>query len=114
MVITPSSSEGSLILIWVVKATDGNRLSSVFISEGRPQINVPLYFYLISHEANQKPIICDGILMELFLDVVKNGAEAMDWNGQDPPRSYGDLEGAWWVWKKGGSASPLIDGEDED
>jgi len=52
--------------------------------------------------------------MELFLDVVKNGTEAMDWNGQDPPRSYGDLEGAWWVWKKGGSAGPLIDGEDED
>ena len=56
----------------------------------------------------------DGILMKLFLDVVKNGAEAMDWNGQDPPRSCGDLEGAWWVWEKGGSASPLIDGEDED
>jgi len=32
--------------------------------------------------------------MELFLDVVKNGAEAMDVNVQDPPRSYGDLEGA--------------------
>jgi len=52
--------------------------------------------------------------MEFFLDVVKNGAEAMDWNEQDPPRNYGDLEGAWWVWKKGGSAIPLIDGEDED
>jgi len=25
---------------------------------------------------------------------VKNGAEAMDVNVQDPPRSYGDLEGA--------------------
>ena len=37
----------------------------------------------------------DGILMELFLDVVKIVAEAMDWNGQDPPRSCGDLEGAW-------------------
>jgi len=35
----------------------------------------------------------------------------MVWNGRDPPRSCGDLEGAWWVWKKGGSASPLIDGE---
>ena len=53
----------------------------------------------------------DGILMELFLDVVKNGAEPMDWDVQDPPRSCGDLEGAWWVWKKGGSATPLIDGE---
>ena len=56
----------------------------------------------------------DGILMELFLDVVKNGAEAMVKNGQDPPRSCGDLECAWSVWKKGGSASPLIDGEVED
>jgi len=25
---------------------------------------------------------------------VKNGAEVMDVNVQDPPRSYGDLEGA--------------------
>jgi len=25
---------------------------------------------------------------------VKNGAEAMDVDVQDPPRSYGDLEGA--------------------
>jgi len=25
---------------------------------------------------------------------VKDGAEAMDVNVQDPPRSYGDLEGA--------------------
>jgi len=25
---------------------------------------------------------------------VKNGAEAMDVNVQDPPRNYGDLEGA--------------------
>jgi len=25
---------------------------------------------------------------------VKNGVEAMDVNVQDPPRSYGDLEGA--------------------
>ena len=56
----------------------------------------------------------DGILMELFLDVVKNGAEAMDWDGQDPPKSYGNLEGAWWVWKKGGSASPMVGDEDED
>jgi len=45
---------------------------------------------------------------------VKNGAEAYAWNGKGPPRSCGDLEGAWRVWKKGGSASPLIDGEDED
>ena len=36
----------------------------------------------------------DGKFMELFLDVVKNGAEAMDVYVQDPPRSYGDLEGA--------------------
>ena len=49
-----------------------------------------------------------------LLGCCENGAEAMDWNGQDPPRSCGDLEGAWWVWKKGGSASPSIDGEDED
>ena len=56
----------------------------------------------------------DGILMDLFLDVVKNGAEAMDWDVQDPPRICCDLEGAWWLWKKGGSASPWIDGEDEN
>jgi len=55
-----------------------------------------------------KTLDCDGILMELFLDVVKNGAKAMDWDVQDPPRSYGDLEGGWCVWKKGGSASPWI------
>jgi len=28
---------------------------------------------------------------------VKNGAEAMDVYVQDPPKSYGDLEGAWYV-----------------
>ena len=56
----------------------------------------------------------DGILMELFLDVVKNGAKAMDWNVQDPLRSYGDLEGAWCVWKEGGSAIPMVGDEDED
>jgi len=32
--------------------------------------------------------------MELFSENVKMGAEAMDVNVQDPPRSYGDLEGA--------------------
>ena len=52
--------------------------------------------------------------MELFLDVVKNGAEAMDVNVQDPPRSYGDLEGAWCVWEEGGSVSPMVGDEDED
>ena len=45
---------------------------------------------------------------------VKNGAEAMDWDVQDPPRSYGDLEGAWCVWEEGGSASPMVGDEDED
>ena len=49
----------------------------------------------------------DGILIELFLDVCEYGAEAMVWDGQGPPRSCGDLEGAWTVWKKGGSANPL-------
>ena len=42
------------------------------------------------------------------------GAEAMDWNVQDPPRRYGDLKGAWCVWKEGGSASPMVGDEDED
>ena len=45
---------------------------------------------------------------------MKNGAEAMDVNVQDPPRSYGDLEGAWSVWKEGGLASPMVGDEDED
>jgi len=49
-----------------------------------------------------------------LLGFVNNGAEAMDWDVQDPPRSYGDLEGAWWVWKEGGSASPMVGDEDED
>jgi len=44
----------------------------------------------------------------------KNGAEAMDWYVQDPPRSYGDREGAWCVWEEGGSASPMVGDEDED
>ena len=30
---------------------------------------------------------------------MKDGAEAMDVYEQDPPKSYGDLEGAWYVWK---------------
>jgi len=30
---------------------------------------------------------------------VKTDAEVMDVNVQDPPRSYGDLEGALCVWK---------------
>jgi len=38
---------------------------------------------------------------------VKDGAEAMYVYVQDPPKSYGDLEGAWCVWKLGGSASPM-------
>ena len=38
----------------------------------------------------------------------------MDVNVQDPPRSYGDLEGAWCVWKQGGSASPMVGDEGED
>ena len=38
---------------------------------------------------------------------MKDGAEAMDVYVQDPPKSYGDLEGAWCVWKLGGSASPM-------
>ena len=44
--------------------------------------------------------------MKFFLNHVRDGAEAMDVCVQDPPKSYGDLEGAWYVWKLGGSASP--------
>ena len=29
---------------------------------------------------------------------VKSGAKEMKVDEQDPPRSYGDLEGAWYVW----------------
>ena len=39
--------------------------------------------------------IYDGKFMKFFLNHVKDGAEAMDVYVQDPPRSYGDLEGAW-------------------
>jgi len=48
----------------------------------------------------------DGKFMKFFLNHVKDGAEAMDVCVQDPPKSYADLEGAWYVWKLGGSASP--------
>ena len=53
---------------------------------------------------------CHGAL----LGFVNKGAEAMDWDVQDPPRSDGGLEGAWWVWEKGGSTSPMVGDEDED
>jgi len=36
----------------------------------------------------------DGKFMELFSESCAKDAEAMDVNVQDPPRSYGDLEGA--------------------
>ena len=49
-----------------------------------------------------------------LLGIMIKGAEAMDWSVQDPPRSYGDLEGAWCVSEKGGSASPMVGDEDED
>ena len=58
--------------------------------------------------------ITDGKFMELFSESWLKGAEAMDWDVQDPPRSYGDLEGAWCVWKDGGSASPMVGDKDED
>ena len=35
--------------------------------------------------------------MKFFLNHVKKGAEAMDVCEQDPPKSDGDLEGAWCV-----------------
>jgi len=56
----------------------------------------------------------DGKFMELFSESWSKGAEAMDWDVQDPPRSYSDLEGAWCVWKEGGSANPMVGDEDED
>ena len=40
----------------------------------------------------------DGKFMKFFLNHVRDGAEAMDVCVQDPPKSYGDLEGAWYVW----------------
>jgi len=52
--------------------------------------------------------------MELFSESWSKGVEAMDWDVQDPPSSYGDLEGAWCVWKEGGSASPMVGDEGED
>jgi len=33
-------------------------------------------------------------LLKVFLNHVRDGAEAMDVCVQDPPKSYGDLEGA--------------------
>ena len=45
----------------------------------------------------ESPLMLMANFMKVFLNHVRDGAEAMDVCVQDPPKSDVDLEGAWCV-----------------
>jgi len=53
-----------------------------------------MFYFLVFHEINDSPRKMVANSWSSSRNHVQKGAEAMDVYVQDPPKSYGDLEGA--------------------